>query len=196
MFKNQRKNNRGFSLIEVMVSLAVFAIVVLVAAGALLKVIDANKKSQALKAVINNLNFALESMSRELRTGATYHCEASSNITPSGAVATPKDCPGGGVYLAFEEQLGTASHLDQHVYRFQNGTIQKSINSGMSYDSIIGSDVVIENLKFYVTGTALGSTGDTEPAKVLIVLNGYVNTRQKFRSDFSLQTTISQRNRE
>ena len=53
----------GFSLIEIMVSLAIFSIVVLVATGALLSILNANKKTQALKAVVNNFNFALNKYS-------------------------------------------------------------------------------------------------------------------------------------
>ena len=53
-------------------SVAVFTVVALVAAGALLAVADANRKAQAFKSVVNNINFALESVARNLRTGSAY----------------------------------------------------------------------------------------------------------------------------
>ncbi len=56
------------------VSIGLFTIVALVAVGALLKIIDANKKAHTLETSINNLNFALEAMSREMRVGSNYYC--------------------------------------------------------------------------------------------------------------------------
>ena len=65
----KRKNeNKGFTLIEMIMSVAVFTVVALIAAGALLAIADANRKAQAFKSVVNNLNFALESVARNLRT--------------------------------------------------------------------------------------------------------------------------------
>lgn len=67
-----QKNNSGFTLIEIIVSLAIFTIVAVVAVGAFIKILDANKKAQALQSATNNLNFALESMTREMRVGSLY----------------------------------------------------------------------------------------------------------------------------
>lgn len=67
-------HQKGFTLIEMIVSIAIFTIVALVAVGALLKIIDANKVSQSQQTVINSMDFTLESMSRELRTGSNYYC--------------------------------------------------------------------------------------------------------------------------
>jgi len=42
-------NNKGFSLIEILVSIAIFSVVMVTAAGALLATIDANHKAQAIQ---------------------------------------------------------------------------------------------------------------------------------------------------
>lgn len=73
---------KGFTLIEMIVSLAIFTVVALVAIGAFLRVLDANKKSINLKTTINNLNFALESLSREMRVGKDYYYEFNRNNIP------------------------------------------------------------------------------------------------------------------
>ena len=72
-----KNNNKGFTLIEMIVSIAIFMIVALVAVGAFLKIIDLNNKSHTLKDSINNINFALDLMSRELRVGSNYYCPTS-----------------------------------------------------------------------------------------------------------------------
>ena len=61
--------NLGFTLVEMLVSISVFLVVMLVAASSLLSIIDGNNKAQSLKSAINNLNFALEDMEKNIRVG-------------------------------------------------------------------------------------------------------------------------------
>ena len=73
--KAQSFNLRGFTLVEMIVSLGIFAVVAVVALGALVRIMTANQKAQTLQSAMTNISFALESMSRELRSGITYHCD-------------------------------------------------------------------------------------------------------------------------
>ncbi len=82
----------GFTLVEMMVSLAIFAVVSVVAAGALIKIMDANKKAQSIQSAITNLNFALETMSRELRNGSKYYCTATTELPYDGRGVTNNPC--------------------------------------------------------------------------------------------------------
>ena len=81
MIRDNKINNityrkeRGFTLIEVMVSVSLFAMVMTLSLGAILSIIDGNKKAQAINAVANNLNFAVESMVRDIKTGYAYTCD-------------------------------------------------------------------------------------------------------------------------
>lgn len=107
IFKNNSGNKGGFTLIEIIVSMAIFSVVAVVAAGALLKIIDANKKAQSIQASITNLNFALESMTRELRVGSKYQCgsgfvEANGATTMSTASACEFGSESGEGYIAFK----------------------------------------------------------------------------------------------
>lgn len=65
---------RGFSLIELLVSMTIFITVMTIASGALLTLIDANQKAQNQKLVMSNLAFVLQSMTREIRTGTDWYC--------------------------------------------------------------------------------------------------------------------------
>ncbi|MDR3557976.1 MAG: type II secretion system protein [Candidatus Pacebacteria bacterium] len=70
------KNNNaqsGFTLVEMMVSIAIFMVVAVVAVAALLKIVDANKKSETLQDTVNNINFAMDSITREIRVGSNYN---------------------------------------------------------------------------------------------------------------------------
>ena len=88
--------NKGFTLIEMIVALALFAIVAVVALGALMKIISANKKAQSLQSAITNINYALESISREMRVGSNFSCIAnpSSYTVSSLDSVSVEDCRG------------------------------------------------------------------------------------------------------
>ena len=73
-FKKTLKQHKGFTLIEVMVSISIFTVVMVVALGAILSIVNANRKAQSLHTVINNVNLAVETMTRDLRTGYGYKC--------------------------------------------------------------------------------------------------------------------------
>src|ERR1035437_3022439 len=63
----------GFTLIEMLVSIAIFMVVAVIAVAALLKIVDANRKSQTLQDAVNNINFAMDSITREIRVGSDYY---------------------------------------------------------------------------------------------------------------------------
>lgn len=176
---------RGFTLIEIMVALAIFAIVMTIAAGSLLTIVNANRKSQSLQSVMNNLAFAMENMVRNMRTGTAYHCGSSGNLE------TPQNCSGGDDFLALEAVGGSpGSSSDQVVYRLNGARIEKSENGGASFLPITAPEIEVTNLSFYVEGAALG---DGEQPKIIMTIAGEAGASARTRTDFSLQTTISQR---
>lgn len=193
----KQKLGAGFTLVEMIVAIGLFTIVMFVATGALLSVVNLNKKAQAQQSAINNLNFVLENMARSIRTGSTYHCDISQ--LPLDA---PRDCSGGASTFAYESDTsdGPASiyvSTDQRVFRLHNnGTIEKSKLSGNGSDwvKLTDENIVIENLNFVVTGAA---SGDSKQPLVRINISGYAFVSQSAgsprRVDFDLQTLASQR---
>ncbi|HEY4511872.1 MAG TPA: type II secretion system protein [Candidatus Paceibacterota bacterium] len=182
----------GFSLIEIMVSLAIFSIVVLVATGALLSILNANKKTQALKAVVNNFNFALENMARNIRVGTKYYCGPESGIPPQGNFAA-RDCSGG-QYIAFWD----GEHKVFTAYRFNNSPNNTSIEKDENIYDVEGftpltaPEVEISDLRLYVTGNV---TGDNMQPKVRLIVKGKMKDNAKLKLDttFNIQTTLTQR---
>lgn len=194
---------KGFSLVEMIVSLGIFALVSVVALGAFIKIIDANKKAQALKTAINNLNFTLESMSREMRVGTDYYC---GNSDPSWTAFTKTACSGGSV-MAFRSSVaapdgsgGTCNLI--YVYKLVTsanplvGKIQKaeqtSCGSTPTYDDVTAKDIVITTTNPFsvIIPTVKGVPGQPY-AK--INLQGYSGSKEKIKTTFSLQTSVSPR---
>lgn len=190
---------RGFTLIELLVSTAVFTIVMVVALGALLSLSEANRKADILNSSINNLSFALDSMSRTLRTGTNYHC------TSGGLLDNPLDCSGStpGTYIAFlsAEKEKIAYCYDAAAKMIKRQVIPAGSSSSLStscastnFLPLTTPDVVITNFSFYVTGAETkNSNGNTVQPKVTMLLSAYVSVKSTQKSLFNLQTSVTQR---
>jgi type II secretory pathway pseudopilin PulG len=163
------------------VAVAIFSMVMVIAMGALLSVINANRQNQAIQTAVSNLNLALETLSREIRVGSRYHCGA------SGTLTTPQDClTNGEDYLSFLSFEGY-----QIVFRLNSKRLERSDDGGSSFLFLTSPAVSLEEVKFYVSGS--DSTDDIQP-RVVITASGYVEVgSQKEKSYFDLQTTVSQR---
>lgn len=180
------KHTRGFTLVEMLVSVMIFSVVMMIAVGALLSMLDANRKAQSLKSSINNLSFALENMGRQIRAGTTYHCG-------TGSLTEALNCPSGASQIAFEPYAGNlSSQNDQVVYRLNNSRIERSIDGGATFLPITAPEVVVEELSFYVVG-ALVEDSPKEQPKVLITMRGHAGENVRTRTEVRLQTMVTQR---
>lgn len=174
---------KGFTLAEIMVSVSVFVVVMSMAGGSIYSVIEANRKSQNMRSVMDNLNYSLESMTRTIRFGKNYHC----NMTLDN-ISTPRDCsiPGANSLVV------TSPSGSQVIYKLDGTRIVR--NSGGNDQNLTGSDVNITNLTFLVSGSNPYNNGaNLYQPQVLVVISGYVGTKATSRSSFTIQTTISQR---
>lgn len=61
---------KGYSLVELIVALSIFGIIVTVAAGAFLASLEAHRRVVAEKEIAENVDFALEFMSRKMRVAS------------------------------------------------------------------------------------------------------------------------------
>jgi prepilin-type N-terminal cleavage/methylation domain-containing protein len=196
----KQKNIKGFTLVEMLVAIAVFMIVMTVAVGSLVSIIDANRKAQAIKNVVNNINFALESISKDMRVGTDYYCH-----TSSGYENTDAKCLAGADGVRYKKSITEWVH-----YRYfptlinpEDGNIKKCTkeNCGDSDWSSLTAptyNVQISNMKFYVlgTGTSGGAFASKRHPRAIITLEGTAGTKENIKTTFNIQTTVSQRARE
>ncbi len=198
--KNKSRNlSAGFTLVEMLVAIAVFMSVMVVAVGALMSIINANKKNQAIKNVVDNVTFALDSISRDMRSGMNYKCST------DGSSYTTDNCINNATNGVNYIQYTMPDKITNVYYRFLlnsnpqlilgYGNIQKCLGSGcpsINWQSMTAptSTVNVKNMKFYVLGI-----GDiARQPRVIITAQGSVITKSG-TADFSLQTTVSQRSR-
>lgn len=182
-YKRQQKNDRGFTLIEIIVSMGIFIVILTVSMGSIISIFDANRKSKSLKTVLNNLNLVVDSMSREMRYGSKYHCGP-------GVVFLKRDCAGGDDLMSFKSSEG-----GQITYQFSDGAIEKSTIAGggfaFNFVRLTAPEIIIDKMVFYTVGAEV--VGDGVQPKVLIKIQGHSGEEGKGRSDFTIQTLVSQR---
>ncbi len=169
-------NKKGFTLIEMIVALGVFAIAALISTSSLLALTNAQKKALVFESTQDNMRFALETMGRDIRTGDSYHCA-------DDVVLTPLDCPFGNDVVTFRNVAGATV-----TYQVSENRIKRSVNGG-PFERITSSDITIANLIFYVLGS---STSDTLHPRVTIAVRGVSGSGTSL-SELDLETTVSQR---
>lgn len=164
------KKRTGFTLIETMISVSIFAVVITMGIGSLMTIVSANKKLQVQRQTIDNMSFSLELMSRKIRT-------ASMGTGGNFLVTT------GNNNLSFRDQGGTPI-----TYTVQ-GTTLVSIDSNGIITPLTPPNVQITDLKFI--GSGLNPIGD---GKAFLRINLVGNIVYKTTSTpFSLETSISPR---
>lgn len=173
------KTNKGFTLIEMLVAVAIFGTMASVAAGVLLNVSDAQRKILALRVAHDNLNYALDVIGKEIRTGRSYHCASDISLQPV-------DCPSGGSSFTF---LNASSQTV--TYRLSAQRLEVSKNAGATWQYLTSSDlVIIDEFSFYTIGAP---EGDKIQPRATIILRGTAGLKEKTKARFNIQTTISQR---
>ncbi len=177
---------KGFTLIELMVSVSIFALVMTISMGAILSVLNANQKSQTLRSVVDNLNATLESMTRTIRFGTNYVCG------DPGDAHSP-NCAGDSTFTVIDSDGRTV------VYSLSDSHIMRSID-GEEALALTSPEVEIQSLAFTVTGalpltdSGYGTDAGTPlQPKVVILIKGRVVGKGATGSAFTLQTTVSER---
>lgn len=181
-----RNSIRGFTLIEMMVSVALFSVVMLVGMSALFTLVAENRRAQALNSVITDLNFTLESIARTIRTGYSYGCNG----------VTQGSCPEGGDRLEVTTVINDAEYRVEYRFREEAGRgfierrlIEQPSGRGGNWVEITSGNVDIEEFNFFVFGSV---PGDDYQPRVMIALSGRAE-RNEAVADFSIQTTVTQR---
>jgi prepilin-type N-terminal cleavage/methylation domain-containing protein len=183
--------NRGFTIAEMIVSIGLFTVVAMIATSTLLSIINSNRKAESLKSVMNNLNFAVESMARNLRMGSNYHCGGT--MADSDLINT-EDCSSpGDSLIAFKDSNGDPSG---YYVPIGGTSINKMFWDGSSFSDSIpltAPEIVIEKLSFEVNGSTVG---DNFQPKIIIIVKGYAKSKDsamQTKSNFNIETMVSQR---
>ncbi len=179
-----RITQKGFTLVELLVAVALFTLIATFALGAVLSIFDANRRAKSMKTVVDNLNFSIEDMARTIKFGGEYYCGFSSN---QGA---KNDCPIGSSGGASSISVTFEGRRIIYSWPGNNSPIRKYTDSSTIYTEITSPETRIEYVRFYVMGS---TSGDSVQPRVLAIIKGYVGNKPTSQSIFSIQTLMSQR---
>ncbi len=195
MKNNIDNRKKGFSLIEVVVSLGIFAIAALIGVSSFLSLAVTQRKVINIQSTYDNLRYSIEVMAKEIRTGDTYYCGVF-----SGTIATlaPNDCRptgAGAQALTFINSQGImiSYRYSTAVVNGQTiGILQRQLGSA-AWEQVSGNDVNLQDFRFFVTGS-LPSAGETPPFQAVItVVSRGISGSGRSTAQFSLETTVTQR---
>lgn len=195
---------RAFTLIELMMSVALFSTAVVIGLGALYSAQHINVKLQATRTIMDSLNLSLEVMTRNMRYGSNFYCGTGSTDISS---LSRKNCPyassgsSGGGSIVFKPVDGATG--DRIAYYVDNNHLMEKVGTNLA-KQISSDDMSIDNLHFYVTGSnrspasANGDDfngGDTDQPMVTIILSGKTKDAKVSQVvTFVLQTSVTTRN--
>lgn len=170
----QQRERSAFTLLEMVVSFGIFATVIVIATGAVVSISQAQIKAANIQSIQDNLRFAVESMTKEMRTGRA--------LIPFGGTAPAY----GGVSFIRSDGSPVGYCLD--------GAALKKISGGGqdcgAAAAMTSDDIIVDQLVFYVIGHAAGPT-DGQP-RITVSLRAH-SRNPKLQTAFQLQTTVVQR---
>ncbi|MDB5255144.1 MAG: seg [Candidatus Nomurabacteria bacterium] len=187
----------GFTLVELLVSLGLFTVIVVAAVGSLYTVNQASVRINAMRTVLDNLNFATESMSRTIRTGqhivcggvantngVSHNCSLADQNGRHNAISLSSTIDGQAVQYVFGNNIATGvGEIDKCIL----------INGQITSDSCIAltaPEVNIKRMEFYVDGA---DAVDGKQPSVMMIIQGQAVAGADNTQPFAIQTLISQR---
>lgn len=181
--------HKGFTLVEMMTAIAIFTIITTMGLAALLSMVNASRQAQAQRAALDSLNFVVDAIARDARTGSQYvigqdpgaYDVAGNNNGEATAFSfhNQENCP---VTYRFQEDSGRG-----YIQQSKGGDCGNGDFNNMTTSTVID----ITKLTFDVRGANAGS-GDVEQPMVSFVIAAQAASSGA-TSDIVLQTSVTQR---
>lgn len=128
------KHHHGFTLLELLVVVALFSLLIVIIADVYLLSLNAQRQSSAEQRALSSVQAAVESMSRSIRSGTVdFSADAFGNTV---------DSP--------ESVLAILNQSNQTVLYRHDNTALTSVVDGVYYQ-LTDESVVITNLQFFIT---------------------------------------------
>lgn len=182
----------GFTLIEMVIAIGIFTVIMSMSLGALFNVLNINRETRALKTVMNNLNYSVESMTRDIRFGEDYHCD-SNGQGGQADILDWEDIPSPGIpgsdcgWIALRYQRADDEEPDWIGYFLgTDNSLKRKTDIDDEIETVTAPEVEIDSLLFTVR------KGEDQHPFVIITIKGTAKVEGE-EMEFNLQTSSSQR---
>ncbi|MDD3151074.1 MAG: prepilin-type N-terminal cleavage/methylation domain-containing protein [Candidatus Gastranaerophilales bacterium] len=178
------KNNRGVSLLELIVSIAIFSFLILSATQIFKMVIDGQRNAISAQNVQENIRYAMEKMSKEIRMAQISNKECS-----SAAIYKVFNTADSGQELYFKNK-----NEECIIYYLENNRLKIMVStlSGDVADFITPAKVEVSNLKFYIDDDLISAFHSKQPY-VTMVMDVRAIGQAIHEQKMKIQMTVSSR---
>lgn len=183
--KKEKNRKKGFTLVEMMVSVGIFTLVVTMGIVSLTTVMKTYRHSEEKKKVTDSLDYVLENLTRELRLGKNYYYAPDANH--SGEALDGEGTIVDSSFIGFD----ASDNRGYMIYFLKDGIMGRKIfeSDGSSFTEALTdkSQITIEKVQIRVMNTS--KDDDKQPLVWLQV----VGKTPKNSKEFTVQTLVSQR---
>lgn len=179
----------GYTIIETMVSIALFLVVVAIGMNSLLNANVVLNKAKDTRAIMDNLTFIMEDMSKNIRTGSGYRCSADLSSV------LPQSCSSGGT-ISFREAI-TGARWAYSITSYDGGQsfqIYKTTDATaipINWVELTDENIKLSNVSGFSVLGAEPVPADLQQPFVTIKLVGEMISKNVV-TPFILQNSVSQ----
>ena len=176
-----KKYSSGFSLVEFLVSVALFSVIILSATSIFKLVIDGQRSALASQNVQESLKYFFEVMDKEMRM-AQKNNGICSGIDNAKIFAVSENAYGD--VLRFKNRYGECV---EYALAADGGNLRFQVSRNSNYDFISPKKIRVNNLPF-----VLSDAVNTQPM-VTVNFRAWALDEAQFKSEMKIQTTITSR---
>lgn len=189
--KKFKNNQQGFTLMEMVVVLAIFTITISIISDIFINAIIVQRKIIVYNEVLSDAHYAMEKMARYVRTGTISYDDYSSINEPEDKLFVIDNDDVKTFFKLCDIGAG-CSLCPTNV----NKCLIMSIDEGLNWGSVTPKGIEVDDLKFYIKPlTDPFATGgpDIQPSVVIIMKIKNNSSISRYLSEVVLQSTISTR---
>jgi prepilin-type N-terminal cleavage/methylation domain-containing protein len=189
-------NRRGFTLIEMMVVLAIFSVVTVVIVDIFMMASRAQRRTLAIQRIQSDARYSMEAMAKEIKMDTIDYNFYGGTISDG-----PQDT------LALRDADDNSIIFKKSAENCPTGTINclvVSLDGGTTWASITAKGINVEDLKFYIgpskdpfrlvkIGEVYTYETDNQPRVTIVLATKGVGGRAEEQQTVYLQTTVSNR---
>ncbi|MFA5360308.1 MAG: FISUMP domain-containing protein [Patescibacteria group bacterium] len=192
LFFKKLKSVKGFSFIELVVSVAIFSVLVISSTEIFKLVIDGQRNSISAQNVQENIRYAMERMTKEMRMAQISNTDCYAGATNKVFNTSPD-----GQELYFKNQNGDCVH---YVLDIGSIFVEMSYDENYMYEPLTSfaqpeyniPGIIINNLQFYVKDDPIGSLKSSQPY-VTMMMDAKAFGQAMHEQKMKIQMTVSSR---
>src|SRR3989344_1611269 len=170
-------SQKGYSLIELLVAIGVFATVVAIMSGMFMTSLRGQKKAVTVQNVADNVRYAMEIMSKEIRMGSNFNRISATDLQFKSNMPNRNEKT-----VEFSLDTNPASPTYQQIM------FDDDINAAPPATSITSANVAITALNF-----SLYPTTGTQKRVLITIQAASAGTASDVTTSINLQTTVAPR---